>query len=143
MDSTCVVKGAWWIGLGIAVVGGWLVCAGLFWIVNKVSGLPAGKPKPHVPAWLSGVVERGVFACAIAAVGLDGSLIAAMGGWMALKLATNWNRDPWTDEEKSDKLRKERGFRALLVGLVSLAMAAFGGAIMYSSCDLFPNGFTR
>jgi hypothetical protein len=69
-------------------------------------------------------VERFVFAASIGISG-SGSLAyvgALMGGWLALKLATNWQR------EKSDFARA-RGILALVNGLTSMFFAFVGGLL--------------
>jgi hypothetical protein len=47
-----------------------------------------------------------------------------MAGWLALKLASNWNRP-----ERTGKDTAAFAFTALLAGLVSMAFAALGGRI--------------
>jgi hypothetical protein len=49
----------------------------------------------------------------------------AMMGWLALKLATNWNRK----DMESDPKARPFAFTALLSGLVSMLFAALGGLI--------------
>ena len=52
-----------------------------------------------------------------------------MMGWLALKLATNWNRK---DMELNSKARPF-AFTALLAGLVSMLFAALGGMVCRGS----------
>jgi hypothetical protein len=115
----------WLIGLSFAIVVGGIV-TGLL-IAGLRRGVSLGvKPKiagPRIPAWVVGAVERTVF-CIL--VGLDVSgAVTAMMGWLALKMASNWNRKDLDDNPKA------RGFAlsALLAGLVSMLFAALGGLI--------------
>jgi hypothetical protein len=76
----------WLIGLFVAVVVGSVVVSLFLYFVRGLIGI-GDKPKPQikrVPPWLTGFVERFVFAVLI---GLDvpGSATAMM-GWLALSL---------------------------------------------------------
>jgi len=89
------------------------------------------KPKPDekdapkgVPPSLTGIIER-LFFTVIVAFNVSG-FISAMVGWLALKLATNWNRKFW-DDTYSARLY---GFSALIAGLVSMLFAFLGGLII-------------
>lgn len=118
----------WIFGLLFSVVVGGGVTALFLYALRGLLGL-ADKPNPknrnikRVPPWITGTVERLVFAVFI------GSDIAgtapAMIGWLALKLATNWNRDDWNNNPKA----RPFAFTALLAGLVSMLFAALGGFI--------------
>src|SRR5206468_10617167 len=84
------------------------------------------KPKEdikRVPPWLTGAVERLAFAVFVG-LELPGAATAMM-GWLAIKLATNWNRD---DMQKVGAARPF-SFTALLAGLISMTFAALGGMI--------------
>ena len=115
----------WLIGLFVAIVVGGVVVRLFLYFVRGLIKI-GDKPKPQikrVPPWVTGFVERFVFAVLI---GLDvpGSATAMM-GWLALKLATNWNRK---DIENSPSARPF-AFTALLAGLISMMFAALGGMI--------------
>lgn len=77
----------------------------------------------RVPAWLTGVTER-LFFTVLIGVNVTGAP-AAMVGWLALKLATNWNHPDWKD--KADA--RTFALSALLAGLVSMIFALIGGLI--------------
>lgn len=77
----------------------------------------------RVTPWVTGVVERIFFAVAIA-INLSGT-VGAMVGWLALKLATNWNHPDWKTEPKA----RSFAFSALLGGLVSMLFAVIGGVV--------------
>jgi len=115
----------WIVGLLFAVIAGGIVTPLFLYVVRGLLGLG---PKPEekikrIPPWLTGFVERLVFAIL---VGLDvsGATTAMMGG-LAIKLAANWNRK---DMESIAQARPFT-FTALLAGLVSLMFAALGGMI--------------
>jgi len=72
---------------------------------------------------LTGVVERLVFALFVA-FDLSGA-VPAMMGWLAIKLASNWNRK----DIESHANTRAFTFSALLAGLISMLFAALGGLI--------------
>ena len=118
----------WIAGLTIAVVGGAIVVPLFLYALRGSLGLGPKPKKPRferVPPWITGVVERAVFATLIG-LGVPGAATAMM-GWLALKLATNWNRK---DIEGNAKARPF-AFTALLAGLVSMLFAAIGGAVCH------------
>jgi len=53
----------------------------------KMDHDPATLP---VPSWLTGIVERLFFTIVVASVGATAA--GGMVGWLALKMAANWNR---------------------------------------------------
>lgn len=117
----------WTIGLLFAVVAGsvatWIFLKALRWWL----GLP---PKPRlsrgargVPPWLTGVVER-IFFTVLVGLEVSGAP-AAMIGWLALKLATNWNHPDWKEKPNS----RTFALSALLGGLISMFFALLGGLI--------------
>jgi hypothetical protein len=63
-----------------------------------------------VPSWLTGVVER-VFFAVLVGLAVPGAP-AAMMGWLALKLATNWNHS----DRNMDVNARQHAFTALLGG---------------------------
>ena len=119
----------WIIGLTFSVLGGWLVTWPSLTLLRKWMRLPEkpksqGKSKPRgVPPTLTGMIER-LFFSVLVAFSVEG-FAAAMIAWLALKLATNWNRDFW----KKTSSARLYGFSALLAGLVSMLFAFLGGLI--------------
>jgi hypothetical protein len=115
----------WVVGLFVAVVLGGIVVPLFLYCVRGVMGV-GDKPKPkikRVPPWLTGFIERFVFAVL---VGLDvPGAPTAMMGWLALKLASNWNRKDMEDVA----LARPFSFTALLAGLISMMFAALGGMV--------------
>jgi len=72
------------------------------------------RSKP-VPPSLMGIMERA--AIATAAVFSPATAILAAGGWLALKMATNWNRVTSNDmKEATERIRGSQA--ALLAGLL-------------------------
>ncbi|WP_148662481.1 hypothetical protein [Paraburkholderia phytofirmans] len=93
---------------------------------TKLLGLgpkPATKV-PRIPPWLTGLVER-IFFVILVATKVDG-VPGAMIGWLAIKLAVNWQK---LDPEKEESAQT-RGLLALLTGAVSLTVAYIGGRIL-------------
>ena len=108
------------VGLLVSVGGGYVVVGLLVKCLRYFTG---DKPRrASVPAAITGLIERAVFTLLIAYEVEDiGTLMA---GWLALKLASNWNRP-----ERTGKDTAAFAFTALLAGLVSMAVAALGGRI--------------
>jgi hypothetical protein len=118
---------AWILGLFVAVVlGHYGTKYFLEWLRTKM-GLgekPGAKSEwMRVSPGITGVIERMFFAIIIA-VDISGAG-TAMVGWLALKLATNWNHPDWKD----DPTARSFAFSALLAGLVSMSFAVVGGLI--------------
>ena len=117
----------WITGLLFSVLVGGIVT----WLFLKVLRSSLGTPDKarisgggaRVPPWLTGAVERLFFTVL---VGLEVSgAPAAMIGWLALKLATNWNHPDWKDKPDA----RTFAFSALLAGLVSMLFALLGGLV--------------
>jgi hypothetical protein len=116
----------WIAGLTFAVIVGAIVTALFLYSLRGVMGLGPKPKKPayeRVPPWITGVVERLVFATLVG-LNVPGAATAMM-GWLALKLATNWNRKDMDENPKA----RPFAFTALLAGLVSMLFAAVGGLI--------------
>ena len=119
------------LGLVVSVFVGGLVMLLLEFLLRIFTG-----PKWYyeerlgVPGWLTGFIERGVFTFLVA-YGLEdvGTLMA---GWLALKLASNWNRPEMKGEGAS-----AFALAALLLGLVSMALAMLGGQVALNKKPLW------
>jgi hypothetical protein len=120
------------LGLGVALVGGGVAA----WAFSSATALLLKLPSKSVslvqrmPPWLTGLVERGFFVLLVATQ-VEG-VPEAMIGWLALKLATNWQK---LDPEKNPDAQT-RGLLALLTGVISLAFAYIGGAIISGSLSV-------
>lgn len=119
----------WTLGLTIAALGGHY--ATKYFLERLRQEMNLGD-KPifeqssewrRVTPWVTGVVERVFFTVAIA-MNLSGT-VGAMVGWLALKLATNWNHPDWKHEARA----RSFAFSALLGGLVSMFFAVVGGEV--------------
>lgn len=110
---------AWIVGLVITtLVGHFVLVAFLDWLRGR-SGLEK-KTLRGVPAGITGITER-IFFASLVAVDASGYSTAMM-GWLALKLATNWNHPDRKDDD-----RRVWAFSALVAGLLSMLVAFFGG----------------
>ena len=120
----------WTIGLLFSLIAGGVITDLFLRLLRHWLGVP---PKPRlndgskgIPSWLTGAVERLFFA---GLIGLEVSGVpTAMVGWLALKLATNWNHPDWKERPNA----RTFAFSALLGGLVSMFFALLGGLMCAS-----------
>jgi len=117
----------WIVGVGFALIAGHFGTEYFLRIVRQrvdLGEMSFDDPsRVRVPPWITGIVERTFF---VVAVGVELSGVGtAMIGWLALKLATNWNHP---DFEHGPQARAF-AFAALLGGLVSMLFATIGGLI--------------
>jgi hypothetical protein len=118
---------AWVYGLLLSVVVGAIATWLFLDLLRHWLRIKRKKPPGSIPPWLTGAVERLFFTVLIGIVGLQPGFPAAMVGWLALKLATNWNYP-----DKQPRLqRRAYAFSALLAGLISMLFAALGGLICH------------
>jgi hypothetical protein len=112
----------WGVGLFVSLVVGWIVTMVFLSLLRRHIELPKDTSASQVPPSLTGLVERLFFTVAVA-FDLSGT-VPAMMGWLAVKMASNWNRPG------DGGLQDPRGaVSALLAGLVSLGFALVGGLI--------------
>jgi hypothetical protein len=120
----------WLIGL-IAIFlwtlwGGCVAVEFFIRFTSTVINLPE-KPNPglpRIPPGLTGVIERLVFLMLVATRLED--IGSAMMGWLAIKLASNWQRYNPENEPSAPM----RALLAALAGLISLAFAYLGGVLL-------------
>lgn len=113
----------WFSGLGFSLFVGGLVTWLFLRLLRSTLGEMPRLSHKGIPAWLTGGVERLFFTVL---VGLEVSgAPAAMIGWLALKLATDWNHPDWKEKAAA----REFAVSALLGGLVSMLFALIGGLI--------------
>ncbi len=116
----------WLVGLSVSLAGGWAIAAGFLYLLRD-KYLRLGPKDP--PGWyrvlpgLTGVAERLVFTTFVGTSAPD--VLGAMMAWLAIKLATNWNRDIAV----SGSRERAFAFTALLAGLLSMGCAYIGGLI--------------
>ncbi len=114
----------WMLGLTFATASGYVITGGFLYGVRRAIRLgpkPPGNPI-RVPPGLTGIVERLVFAFFVA-TGAS-SVPSAMMAWLAIKLATNWNRDIWNPVSTAGTF----ALTALLAGLLSIRVALTSAA---------------
>lgn len=115
----------WIVGLVVSLVVGAVItplflCKLRKYIKYNDKILENGK---KVPAWVTGTLERLFFVLLVA---FDVSATAtAMVGWLAVKMATDWQR---ISEKDMPNVRKN-AFSGLLGGMMSLLWALVGGLI--------------
>jgi hypothetical protein len=117
----------WMIGLLFSVVVGGIATGLLLkglrhWLGTLPKPRLSGDTK-EVPPWLMGAVER-LFFTVLIGVDVSGTP-TAMIGWLALKLATNWNHPDW----KAKPDIRTFALSALLGGLISMFFALLGGLV--------------
>jgi hypothetical protein len=110
----------------VAAIAGLPIIQALYlWLEARMDN-PSADSGKGVPPWLTGVIERLVFAPAFVLAPSDAATGAI--AWLTLKLAANWQQQLATGEDRSYRRdHRRRGVRALLLGLLSLAIAAAFG----------------
>lgn len=121
----------WLVALLFAWVGGYAVVGASKRAMDGWLRLPPKEPLPgnvrRLPPALTGVIERTFFTVALGmgGSGAVGEIVAAMVGWIGIKLAANWNR------EGASRLDHARGFVAILAGAISMIVSLIAGAIAW------------
>jgi len=117
----------WVLGLGFSLIAGHFAVELFLAQLRKYMGLsdkpPLLKSYKGTPPWLTGGLERTFFTFLVA-FNVSGTP-AAMIGWLALKLATNWNHPDYKDRPEA----RAFAFSGLLAGLLSMLFAVLGGQI--------------
>jgi hypothetical protein len=124
----------------------------LGWVLSLVGGLGAAELTRHF-LWkvyaidpedknvlqpiTTGLIERALFTSLIqfASPIILPSIVPSMIGWLALKLAANWNhgtRSRSAEDEAAHKLIRNRALIAVIVGAMSMAFAYAGGLLCRS-----------
>jgi hypothetical protein len=113
----------WAVGLFFAVIVGGLVIELFFFILERCWLGPTPKAKNHIPAFITGMVERLFFTVLVGGSSNPVAVPALMFTWIAAKLAANWKHPKFPPHPKA------RAFtmRALLAGLLSMMFALIGG----------------
>ena len=109
----------WLYGFGVSLILGGIVTPVFLFGLRKYRKVKKdNQPDRWSPDWwspyITGTVERGFFTVAIAA-NLPGAVVA-MVAWIAVKMATHWNR---MSKDGYDKRQVDLAWTALLAGLVS------------------------
>lgn len=114
----------WVIGLIFSIGLGLVTGCFVNWLRHTKLGLPK-RSDTVVPPPLTGSLER-LFFTILVGLNVPGFPIAMM-AWLAVKMATNWNRPTPTGGEPRDV--RLWSFSGLLGGLVSMLFALLGGFI--------------
>ena len=125
----------WLAGLLFSVVVGFLVTPVVQRGVDAYARLPERDDSAEfirrIPPNLTGTIERILFTCLVA-FNVSGWL-AAMIGWMGVKMAANWNSAEaanfGTARDVTPREIISRRFSAIITGTASLTIAAIGGLI--------------
>jgi hypothetical protein len=125
--------GRWTLGLSFSVFIGAALIRLFFYILEKLWLGPTPKDRNHIPAWLTGMVERLFFTVLVGGSSDPSNVPVLMFGWIGAKLAANWSNPRFQPYPKA------RAFtiRALLAGLLSMLFALIGGW-MARSPQTFP-----
>jgi hypothetical protein len=108
------------LGYLVSVFGGWLVVGGVMYLVRRQIGYPRPFYKP-LDLWLGGVERAIATTLTIFAPNL---LAAFVGGWVVLKMATNWQRS-------SEPNASQLGLAALIGSAFSFSVAIAVGLALY------------
>ena len=134
----------WVVGFAFSLGVGQLATWGFLASTRRIIGLgekPGGDRVPkRLAPWLTGTIERLTFT--VFAAAYPSASLGPMMGWLALKLATNWNHPLWKEEPNT----RTWAYTALLAGLISMGFAFIVGAsqmarsMLASNCALQRTG---
>ena len=114
----------WLWGLFVSMLVGGFVTEFTLKGLRKMRDVEKGEESNVWSPWITGFIERGFFTVAVA-LQFPG-FVAAMVGWIALKMVTHWQR---MVDKSDDRTQIDLAFTALLAGLVSMFFAILGGLI--------------
>jgi len=112
------------------VIGG--IVTGLYvWIIRKI--FKVGKPEdqkryPRISPWLNGLVER-LFFTFVCGFDISGAA-SAMIGWIAIKIASNWQQKKEGESDLERRRRLSIIFSSLQGSLISMIFSIIGGLIL-------------
>jgi len=95
--------------------------------VRVASELDTHEDYKHVPSWILGIFERLLAFFLVAfTIPQTGPILIA---WVLAKLAANWQRREPTGDEEKDAAVRSQTFIALMGGVLSIGLGAFGGLL--------------
>ena len=116
----------WIIGFFVSIVVGHGVVWTVRYFLYKHLNVVERKGSGVMPGWMLGAGERAFFTLVIA-FNIAGAAISMI-AWVALKMATGWNRLGIATKGDED-LRTQQALGALFVNLWSMGFALIGGVI--------------
>ena len=116
----------WFVGVILVgvVIGHVFVWLFSKWSQRYLAPDPRSREK-RIPSWATGVIERVIFGTLVFVSNEPTATIAALGAWLALKLATNWSHPSFPNSPDA----RHYAIRALLAGLISMTFAFLGGQV--------------
>lgn len=122
---------SWFFGLLFGVGFGACVVQISLKRLKLSAGVDKEPSEYQVAPWITGLIERSFFTILVGFAGA-GSAGAAMVGWLALKMATNWNNpNRYHSSTVIREAVRRHAFVSLLAGMISMSMALLGGLICY------------
>lgn len=119
-------------GSFVAIVFGLAFVKIFLWFIQtftKIRDDRARSRPDRFPAWVIGIIERSFFML-IVAFSISGAA-TAMIGWLALKLASNWNRPGWKSNDKENQSNLiANAFTTIMAGMVSMTFSLIGGLLI-------------
>jgi hypothetical protein len=123
------------VGFGMIPVGHIIVDEFLNRL-RRASEFDDPREQPGVALFVTGCFER-LLAFILFAICIEtGSAVTALGIWVGLKLATNWQI---LGEHSDDRNVRVGAFTALMAGVLSVGLGAFGGWLFRFGCDFCNN----
>jgi hypothetical protein len=112
------------------------------YLKNRIGAHPRDNVK-GVPPWLIGSIERLVFGPAFYLAAKEAALGALV--WLGLKMAANWEHAPedTPDYPNLSLIHRRHSVRALLMGFISLAIAAVAGLLVHDGAASVEGAFMQ
>jgi hypothetical protein len=120
------------VGIGL-IPFGYVIVDEFLKLMRGAAEFEDPRKKPGVDPLITGSFER-LLAFTLVAICVEtGDAVTALGIWLGLKLAVNWQI---IGAHSDDRNVRVGALTALMAGVLSVAMGAFGGWLVLVGCNL-------
>jgi hypothetical protein len=131
MNAKCLYMAA--VGLVLVYPLGHIIVDEFLTRLRRASEFKDPRKQPGVPLEITGCFERLLAVILFAICVPVGDAVTALGIWLGLKLAVNWQI---LGTHSASRNVRVGAFTALMAGVLSVALGGFGGWLFRFGCDL-------